>query len=77
MLECGFMMRRDGERRQLGERERKVCIVLVFWEERGCDWRYVVINRAAVVGRARVRRRVLVDIFSVVVLTWLLDLEEI
>ena len=72
------MMRRDGERRQLGERERKVCIVLVFWEERGCDWRYEVKNRAAVAGRASVRRKVLVAIFSVVlVLTRLLDLEEI
>ncbi len=56
-------MRSDGERRQLGEREWKVCIVLVFWEERGCDWRYEVRNRAAVVGRARVRRKVLVAIF--------------
>jgi hypothetical protein len=60
------MMRRDGERRQLGERERKVCIVFVFWVERGCDWRYEVRNRAAVVGRARVRSKVLVAIFSVV-----------
>jgi hypothetical protein len=72
------MMRRDGERRQLGERERKVFIVLVFWEERGCDWRYEVKNRAAVVGRARVRKKVLVAIFSVVlVLTWLFVWEEI
>jgi len=59
-------MRREGERRQLGERERNVCIVLLFWEERGCDWRYEVRNRVAVVGRARVRRKVLVAIFSVV-----------
>ncbi len=57
------MMRRDGERRQLGERVRKVCIVLVFCEERGCDWRYEVINRAAVVGKARVRRKVLDILF--------------
>jgi hypothetical protein len=59
------MMRRDGERRQLGEREWKVCIALVFCEERGCDWRYEVRNRAAVAGRARVRMKVLVAIFSV------------